>query len=851
MGSRLEERVRATLAAWGVEPDAAGLTFAVDFTRLAVRSLSFVTPKKVEKAVLAAAIKARTGLDDQTARTVLALALTPEFKAHVGDEELESFAGRFGEDAAAELQAEDAEELDLAGFTQRYGTGEALLLLDTMFAVCGADGEIEASEVYQLQQAARDLGVDGVLVSALLQKHDPRHGAGRLTFPLAGDRIVIGRAPGCEVHLPDPQVAARHAELVRIDAETWRVVDLGSGRPTVVNGQPCTSAPLPEGSVLRIGPYRLHLTGGSVVAEGERSFSALSVRRLERQIGEVVLLGDVSFTVFSGEVVALVGPSGAGKTTLLNAINGIAPADSGEVRLDGQDLHALLAEERSLVGNVPQDDLVHPELTVAQSLFYSGRLRLPPGTPDAEIRTQVDRVLSELDIAHIRDSRIGDALQRGISGGQRKRVNLGQELISDSTRILFLDEPTSGLDPRASQDIVRLVRQLADRGRIVFLVTHDLTPEVMAQVDHLLVLAKGGRLAYFGPPKEACSYFGVRTPDAIFNRFSDHSPEEWGERYRASRDFRKYVRTREHLLGSDQLDLESLTRSSEGQQARGRVRRPSALGQLKSLTGRYWKVKLRDRTGLMVLGIQPPLLAFFMWIVFPVPTAPFLFMLSLSALWFGMSAAVRELISDRVIWRRERRVGVGVGPYVGSKVVVLGILVALQCIALANLAWWPLDMGSETWAYSLPQLMGVSVLTGWVGMSLGLLVSAWWTSSEAAVGTLPLLLIPQITFSSIMVSIRDMTWLAKLFTWATVQRYTFDATIKCGKAVGVLDRKGEWTDQRLLGTVYNLGLKFDDSNADDIGFTLPELVAILGGFSVVFLGTAAILVWRRGRDGRG
>ena len=177
--------------------------------------------------------------------------------------------------------------------------------------------------------------------------------------------------------------------------------------------------------------------------------------------------------------------------------------------------HQALERDRSLVG-IGQDDLVLPELPL-RILVHSGRLRLPPHFSEKEVWTEVDRVLIELDIDHIRHQRIGDAVRRGISGGQRKRVNLGQELISQSTKILFLDEPTSGLDPRASQDIVRLVRRLADRGRIVFLVTHDLTEQVVSQVDNLLVMIKGGRLAFFGRQIRSLSFFNVPSADAIFN----------------------------------------------------------------------------------------------------------------------------------------------------------------------------------------------------------------------------------------------------------------------------------------------------------------------------------------------
>lgn len=488
--ARLHERFREALASQGVELDGESLNFAVDFARLAVRALSMVDPDIDEMDALGRAVVARTGLSGDLATTLLKLAVAPEFRAAVDSHGLRAFASRFGERAAALLREESAEELDLVGFSQRYGPSESLLLLDALFGVAGCDDAIDPTEVRHLQQAANELGVDPVLVTALLQKHDPRHATGDLRFPLKGDSLVIGRSSGADIVLSDPQVAMQHAELVRVD-DRWRVVDLGSGRPTVVGGAPVSSAPLDDASVLRIGHYTLRLVGDFVQVFGERSFSALSVRHLNRKIGGVSLLDDVSFTVFTGEVVALVGPSGAGKTTLLNAISGIAPPDSGEVLLDGRDFHRLLQVDRSLVGMVPQDDLVNPELKVHESLYYSGRLRFPPDVTSAEVNREVARVLTELDIEDIRDSRIGDALRRGISGGQRKRVNLGQELLTRATRLLFLDEPTSGLDPRQVVGIRSFIRGLAE-DRTVILSTH-----ILSEVEQLCgraLLIDGGKL---------------------------------------------------------------------------------------------------------------------------------------------------------------------------------------------------------------------------------------------------------------------------------------------------------------------------------------------------------------------
>jgi len=816
--------------------------YAVDFVRLVSHVLGSHADDAGDEELLSEALAARTGLSPLALSTLLRAARTPSARAGMDRQALRAFEARFGTASARALAEETRDQTDLPGFAARHGTGEALLLLDTLFAVAARrGGEVTRPELERLRLAARALGVDEVLVTALLRKHAAGLVEGDRRVFLGARPVSIGRSSACHICLPDPQVAQIHVEVVPQAAGGWRVVDQGSGRPTLLNGAPITSAPLRDGAILQIAHYRLQVVdtrdGTCLVVEGERSFSALSVRNLQRSIGDISLLDDVSFTVFTGEVVAVVGPSGAGKTTLLHAISAITPADSGDVLLDGTDFHQLLRLDRSQVGIVPQDDLVHAELTVEESLAYSGRLRFPGDVAHKEVDGEVDRVLSELDIAHIREQRIGDTLRRGISGGQRKRVNLGQELMSRSTRVLFLDEPTSGLDPRASQDIVRLVRQLADRGRIVFLVTHDLTPEVLAQVDHLLVMVPGGRLAFFGPPEEAARYFQVPTPDAIFNRFADHRPETWAALFQGSQLYRKYVTTRDHLLG-----IEGVERSSDAPMPPGRG---VFWRHLRTLTERYARTRFRDRTGLAVLAIQPAFLALVMAVVFPKADPGFFFMLSLSCLWFGLSGSVRELISDRAIWQREARIGVGVLPYVGSKVLVLGLITLVQCMGLAAVMFPIHDLAFL--GFDLPLLATISGLIGLSGMALGLLVSAIWTSSEAAVGTLPLLLIPQIAFSSLIVSLRDMGRLAEGLTWVTIQRYAFDATMKCGERVWHHQNPGKkFEDKYLMGILRPLGLKPAEP-AHDLGLSLPTLAAILLGVAVVSLGLTITIVQVRTR----
>ena len=834
----LEERFRQALGSEATVERDESIRFAVEFTRLLARILPDEVCRDSSEAMIEA-VTARTDLTHEEILLLLDLALAPENHETIGEDELRAFGGRFGHAEEMALRAVVAEEINLKGFANQYGSAESLLLLDSLFAVCAVDGLIDRSEIGRLQQAASDLGIDPMLVGALFKKHDVRHASGDFTFEL-GDApsLVIGRSNGANIQLPDPQVALRHAQIFQT-TEGLRVHDLGSGRPTLVNGNPIQSSPLKPGDDLRVGPYTLNLDkqGKTLTAFGLKGFSALSVRNLSRKIGSIQLLDDVSFSVFSGEVIALVGPSGAGKTTLLNAIAGIAPPDEGDVLLNANDFHSLLANDRSMVGIVPQEDVVHGELGVAESLFYAGRLRFPKDVSAANIDAEVNRVLDELGIKHISGSRIGSAMRRGISGGQRKRVNLGQELLTRSTKVLFLDEPTSGLDPQTAQDIVSLVRQLADDGRIVFIVTHDVSPSIMSLVDHLLVLAAGGRLAWFGPPEEACSWFEVESADEIFARLPDMSPTEWKNKFLEGYAYRKFVRTREHLMGLDTVQSNRTVAHS--------VVRRSAMLQFLTLTRRYARVKVRDYTGTGVLLSQAPILGLAMWIVFPHPDVATMFMLVLSVLWFGASASVRELIAERTIWRREARVGLKLLPYMASKVAVLGVLVFIQCMLLTSIVFFSLDMAS--YGYSFVFLSSVSVGTGLVGLSMGLLVSSIFSSSEAAVGTLPLLLIPQIAFGGLIVKVKEMTDMAKYVAYGMITRYAFELSIKTGEELSKPAHKGVGeSKEHIKRFLWELG--FRSSDADDMGLSITALVSILAGFFFVFL-IGATWFTHRSREG--
>jgi ABC-type multidrug transport system fused ATPase/permease subunit len=454
LGATIEDRFRTAIGA--PVGDAArdeSIRFAVEFSRLLARILTDQDLDKRAREALHGAITARTQLSSAEIGALLDLVLAPENRVPVGDEELRSFDARFGPAEAEALRQSLGEELDLRGFAARYGEAEALLLLDGLFQVCAVDGRISRAEIGRLTGAAEQLGIDRMLVGALFRKYDPRHQTGDLTVNLDRDRLVIGHATHLDVPLPDPQVAARHAELVRTP-DGWRVVDLRSGRPTLLNGTPVQSAPFKPGDALKLGSYTLALEpeGKRLVITGTEAFSALSVRGLHRRIGGTALLDDVSFTVFTGEVVAIVGPSGAGKTTLLNAITGVAPANKGDVIFDGQELppparrRPVARRHRAAGRRGPRRAHGRGEPLVL------GPAEVPPRrgprTSSHPSRGRPRPARSSDIESHPATTRIGDAVKRGISGGQRKRVNLGQELLTRSRRrILFLDEPTSGPRP--------------------------------------------------------------------------------------------------------------------------------------------------------------------------------------------------------------------------------------------------------------------------------------------------------------------------------------------------------------------------------------------------------------------
>lgn len=349
----------------------------------------------------------------------------------------------------------------------------------------------------------------GVEVSlALVDEHSTaRSAASALTHArVTGERQVkavrlrVGRSADNDVVLDDLLVSRRHAELHHVGSR-WQIVDLGSANGTYVNGQRISQATAVDpDSVIGIGRSLLQLVDDRLVTyvdTGDVDFEAGDLVVTTRQGRR--LLDGISFTLDARSLLAVVGPSGSGKSTLLHALTGFRPANTGVVRYGGRDLYNNYDELRQRIGLVPQDDILHPQLTVRRALSFAARLRFPAEVPRAERNQRIDEVLAELSLT-------GQARQRiaTLSGGQRKRTSVALELLTRPS-LLFLDEPTSGLDPGLDKSVMCTLRGLADDGRTVVVVTHSVAN--LDVCDRLLILAAGGRLAFYGPPGEALSYF--------------------------------------------------------------------------------------------------------------------------------------------------------------------------------------------------------------------------------------------------------------------------------------------------------------------------------------------------------
>ncbi len=607
--------------------------------------------------------------------------------------------------------------------------------------------------------------------------------ARRRIHPLRFGRISLGRSQDNDLVIGDLLASRSHAEIL-VGAGGVEIVDLSSANGTFLNGTRITRAVVAQRDVIAIGHHLFQLSDESLIEyvdTGDVSFEATGLS-VSVDDGRKVL-DDVSFRLRGGALLAVIGPSGAGKSTLLNALTGFRPADQGTVRYAGRDMYANYDELRRRIGYVPQDDILHPVLTVRQAMNYGARLRFPADTTQAERMRRIDDVLLELglttdgqraddpagaprvaghDLAHQRISHL--------SGGQRKRTSVALELLTRPT-LLYLDEPTSGLDPGLDMEVMESLRRLADGGRTVIVVTHSIAQ--LHLCDSVLVLAAGGRTAYFGPPENAMRYFEESNWASVFRRLADAAgSEEAAERFRRSPYFVPASVTAPTARPSPA--------------ALPSIRQQSVLSQFVTLSRRYLRVIASDVAYLRLICAFPFILGLVPRIIsatngmndgqFPnLAVQQILLLIVVSISFMGMSNAIQEIVKERAVYRRERTIGLSIAAYLGSKICVVTLITVAQSAILTSIAIsGRAPRSAVTWGSPTMEILFSAVLLAWASAMLGLLFS---TIVDTADKTMPLLVvgtIGQLVFSGGFVILVNKPILNQL-SYAFPSRWGFAA----------------------------------------------------------------------------
>jgi ABC-type multidrug transport system ATPase subunit len=582
--------------------------------------------------------------------------------------------------------------------------------------------------------------------------------------------LRIGRATDNEIVVSDLSVSRYHAELRRDSRGGYEIADLSSHNGTYVNGQRVTSAPVTEADIISIGPATFHVVGQELVEFIDTGDVSLNVQGLTVKIsGGKILLDRVSFPLGERCLLGVIGPSGAGKSTLLGALTGMQPAGEGSVLYDNRDLYKNYAELKHRIGLVPQADIMHTQLTARRALRYAAELRFPRDTSARERNERVDEVIGELGLTKHAQTRAS-----ALSGGQRKRVSVALELLTKPS-LLFLDEPTSGLDPGLDKSVMEMMARLAHDGRTVIVVTHSVAN--LDLCDRLLVLVPGGKVAFFGPPRDGLKHFGKPGWAEVFQAFDAEPNRDWAGEYQRSPLYSQYVTTGQNAV----------VPSSGPRQIAPPPRARNHLSQLSTLVRRYLAVIASDKGYLATLAIAPLALAIILraasssqgLVGGPHGNAnaiTVLDILAIGACFIGTLNAVREIVKEKSIYTRERAAGLSAGAYLWSKLLVLGALSAIQAtlMTVVGLIGRPVPPHGSLFGNSWIELVLAMAVLAIASMTIGLMISAVVRTSETTLVLLFISVMLQIVLTGGVIPIAGKVGVEQL-AWISPSRWGFGA----------------------------------------------------------------------------
>ncbi|OBJ63041.1 ABC transporter ATP-binding protein [Mycobacterium colombiense] len=586
--------------------------------------------------------------------------------------------------------------------------------------------------------------------------------------------MTIGRAAENDIVVSDVLASRQHATLVPTQLGT-EIRD-NSVNGTFVNGTRIGSAILSEDDIVTIGNVDLVFRDGTLTEHGGGATrtGGLEVRDVKYVVDNgKQLLDDISLTARPGTLTAVIGGSGAGKSTLARLIAGYTTPTSGSVTFEGHNIHAEYASLRSRIGIVPQDDVVHRQLTINQALGYAAELRLPPDTSKADRAKVVAQVLEELDLTKHADTRV-----EKLSGGQRKRASVALELLTGPS-LLILDEPTSGLDPALDLQVMTMLRQLADAGRVVLVVTHSLS--YLDVCDQVLLMAPGGKTAYCGAPDQIGGAMGTTNWAKIFTQVGA-DPDEANRRFLEQNEAQK--RPQKYL--PDKTDEPS----SLGEPVHTSVRR-----QISTIARRQVRLVIADRAYFVFLALLPFILGSLSLTVpgsngFHVPApnagtpdeaAQILALLMPAAAFMGTALTIRDLVGERAIFQREQAVGLSTTAYLLAKSAVFcgfAILQSAIVTAIVVIGKGAPTRGAVLFGHSTVgatvELFATVAATCVASAILGLAISSLVRSSEQIMPLFVVTVMAQLVLCGGMVPVTGRLGLNQL-SWAMPARWGYAA----------------------------------------------------------------------------
>ena len=540
--------------------------------------------------------------------------------------------------------------------------------------------------------------------------------------------IIVGRDPDCDYQINDVTVSRRHAKFSKVGNEYF-VEDLGSTNGTFAMATRIKGKhKINETDTIFVGLFAFRL-GGPVVDFTREN--AISVNQVTKKFKNgYVGLHPITVNIPTGKLVALMGPSGCGKSTFLKTLTGDQPASSGSVKIFGLDLYQNFENLKQKIGYVPQDDIVHRELTVRKTLFFAAKLRLPDAD-DAEINKRSQEVLQALNMTD--DPKILDTKVGELSGGQRKRISIAVELISQPL-ILFLDEPTSPLDPETIDEFLKCLEGLCKNGTTVVMVTHK--PEDLVYADKLIFLGSGGFHVYEGSKDEILTHFSKSNIIKVYSLLkTKEASKPWYDRWYTTK---------------------SRTADSNSSQKLNKDKSVNLIHQFYWQTARYFNVKVSNTMNMALIFAQPIIIALLLIFVFEniiegdevvkFGNASVLFLMAIAAIWFGVNNAAKEIVSEIPIYRRERMYNLRIGTYLFSKWVVLLFFSLAQLVIFLAL----LKMKYQEDLCYFPKTLGFLLFVSSCSIVFGLLLSVMSTTTEEVMSILPIALMPQIILSGIL-----------------------------------------------------------------------------------------------------